>query len=533
MLHFQLSATALPLCNINAAAFPALNHLAATSTWLLLCQVDDIKRQLSASSEKQKAAEAAAAELQARLRQQASAAPAASAGQQQGGGMAAGATAAAQERCGILLPEPPLLLTMHTAELLPFASPCCRLRRSLKHRWLGLPASLANCTRRPGSAGRTPSTSAGPALRSSGKKRRQSAGPSGASVAAAAATAGSAEVAEGSDPAEPAAATLPCPQRAPLLDPAVLAAASSLSSSTALVSQLMAACSSSMALLAGALPPGTPASKPGAAARTAAPTALLLRSRLTAAAQAPDADSLHFVASFSHKVQQVACGTLPPAALLDSIGSLVAASLVQLHAAASSAAMGSGPSPAASNGPSLPEHRLRLLAAGLHVTQHLIELDAGGAAAAAAGSSASGDLAAAPPRLSGRVTLLSSAGTAVQAPAAPAAGQAPLGGCWPALSSSGGSAGLPDTAALVQQHPAVFQGLASAETSALLPVTLGAALELGLQHQGIAAGALGTLLAMARVLQGEGARAVLAPVLSTGKPGLRQGGAMAASPAMM
>ncbi|KAL4448861.1 hypothetical protein ABPG77_007578 [Micractinium sp. CCAP 211/92] len=441
-------------------------------------EVDDIKRQLSASSEKQKAAEAAAAELQARLRQQASAAPAASAGQQQGGGMAAGATAAAQER--------------------------------------------------PGSAGRTPSTSAGPALRSSGKKRRQSAGPSGASVAAAAATAGSTEVAEGSDPAEPAAATLPRPQRAPLLDPAVLAAASSLSSSTALVSQLMAACSSSMALLAGALPPGTPAAKPDAAARTAAPTALQLRSRLTAAAQAPDADSLHFVASFSHKVQQVACGTLPPAALLDSICSLVAASLAQLHAAASSAAMGSGPSPAASNGPSLPEHRLRLLAAGLHVTQHLIELNAGGAAAAAAGSSASGDLAVAPPRLSGRVTLLSSAGTAVQAPAAPAAGQAPLGGCWPALSSSGGSAGLPDTAALVQQHPAVFQGLASAETSALLPVTLGAALELGLQHQGIAAGALGTLLAMARVLQGEGARAVLAPVLSTGAmerfmqpPGLR------------
>ncbi|KAL4422827.1 hypothetical protein ABPG75_009024 [Micractinium tetrahymenae] len=429
-------------------------------------EMDDIKRQLSTSSEKQKAAEATAAELQARLRHQAPTVPAA--GQQQASGAAVDAAAVAQGR--------------------------------------------------PGSAGRTPSTSAAPGQRSSGKKRRQSAGPSGAGVAggtAAAATAAGAED-NGSAPAQPAAATAAAPLRPPLLDPAVLAAASSFSSSTALVSQLMAACSSSMALLAGAAPEAA-AQAEDPAAQAAAPSALLLRSRLAAAARASDADSLQFVAFFSQRVQQVACGMLPPAALLDSIAALAAASLAQLHAGGAAAAAGGPAAPAHPSGNGgLPEQRLRLLAAGLHVAQHLIELDAGCAVAAVAaapvapGGSLGGSLVAAPPRLSGRVTLLSSSGAAVPAPALP--------GCsWPALSGGGGgSAGLPSCGALLQQHAAAFEGLASPEASPLLPVVLGAALELGELHEAIGAGALGVLLAMARALRREGARAVLVPVFMTG-----------------
>lgn len=98
--------------------------------------------------------------------------------------------------------------------------------------------------------------------------------------------------------------------------------------------------------------------------------------------------------------------------------------------------------------------------------------------------------------------------------------------------SCSGSAELPSTAALVQQHAVVFERLASPEAGALLPVALGAALELGLHHEGIAAGALGMLLAMARALHSGGARAVLAPLLSTGKPAVAGGTAVAASPAV-
>lgn len=102
---------------LPAALFPAnqwhsegLNHLCWPAC-CLLCQVDDIKRQLSASSEKYKAAEATAAELQAQLRQQAAAATAAR--QQQASGAAAGATSAG--RCDILLPGAPSLQLHHHA----------------------------------------------------------------------------------------------------------------------------------------------------------------------------------------------------------------------------------------------------------------------------------------------------------------------------------------------------------------------------------------------------------------------------------
>lgn len=282
-----------------------------------------------------------------------------------------------------------------------------------------------------------------------------------------------------------------------------------------------------MALLVGATTLGAAAADLRPTGQAAAPTALLLRSRLAAAAVAPDADSVQFVAAFSQRVQQVACGVLPAAALLDSIFALLATSLVQLHAAASGDATGaefSAALAASSSGCSLPQQRLRLLAAGLHVAQHLMQLDAG-CAAAAAGASQSSNLTSAVPRLSTRVVLLNGSGVALPASSVPAAPWALPGSCLPgAASQSGSGDGLPSTAALVRQHAALFEGLAAPEASALLPVVLGVALELGPQHEAIAAGSLGALLAVARALRGEGKWAVLAPVFITGKPARRAGG---------
>lgn len=279
----------------------------------------------------------------------------------------------------------------------------------------------------------------------------------------------------------------------------MLVAASSLGGSTSLVAQLLAACSDSMALLAGG---GTGPAAPGVGDPPAsAPTALLLRSRLAAAARAPDSESLHFSAGFSQRVQQVAAGVLPPSALLDSIGTLVATALVQQHSAGTGCA--------------LPPQRVRLLAAGLHVAQHLLELDSGcraaalGSSASRSSSSSSSACPGLPPRLSSRVTLTGSGAAAAAAMAAAAAAALP-GASWQA---PGGA--LPGTAAMLQQHQPLFAGLACGG-SPLAPVALGGTLWLGQQHEEVAAGALGTLAELARALQGEGARAALAPVLTSG-----------------
>jgi hypothetical protein len=168
---------------------------------------------------------------------------------------------------------------------------------------------------------------------------------------------------------------------------------------------------------------------------------------------------------------------------------------------------------------------VQLIAAGLHVAQHLTELDAGcravalgpGSAAGGGAGSSSSSAATARHGLSSRVQL--SGGPLGAAAAAAASAGAP--GQAPSSSSGNSSAGLPATALVVQQHPAVFAGLGSSSSNSngsrgLVPVVLGAALWLGSQHEAVAAGALGTALEMARGLQGEGARGELAPVLTSG-----------------
>ncbi|KAL4857432.1 Queuine tRNA-ribosyltransferase accessory subunit 2 [Chlorella vulgaris] len=302
----------------------------------------------------------------------------------------------------------------------------------------------------------------------------------------------------------------------PLLDPAVLAAASSLTSSASVVSRLMAACSASMGQLVGAGVGGAPhGGGSRAAPAPTASTALLLRSRLAATAHAPDVDSLAFTATFAQRVQQVACGMLPPSVLLDSIGSLAAASLVQLHGGAGGAAVSAAAAP-------LLEQRLRLTAAGLHVAQHLLELDPGCRAAALAPGIADG----------GSITSLSAAFS--PAPArqpssrvqfscngAAAVVAAPLVGSLIASTTIGGAA-LPGTVLVVQRHPAVFAGLQSGYSGGsgkvLLPVVLAVALRLGQQHEAVLAAALGVAVEMARAVQGE-ARAAMAPLFTSGSAG--------------
>lgn len=334
--------------------------------------------------------------------------------------------------------------------------------------------------------------------RSSGHKRRQSG--SSLRIGAGIETDGGAVASPDGAGADAAGTAAAAP--APLLDPAVLAAAAGLQRA-ALLDQLMAACSASMAVLTGAAHGSSPVSPSSDDAAVGASTALLLRSRLAAAAAAPDSESLQFTAAFVRRLQHVACGLLPPPALLDSIAGLAASSLAQLHAAP---------------GTHWPPQRVRLIAAGLHVAQHLLALDAGCCEAAAAHApSSSGSStavgAAARPGLSSRVTI-SSSGLLAPSAAAPAASWLTLGSS--NTSSSGdGSAGMPATAAVLQQHAPAFAAFGSGG-GPLLPVLLSAALSLGTQHEAVAAGALGSLLELARALQGQGARAALEPVFTSG-----------------
>lgn len=318
------------------------------------------------------------------------------------------------------------------------------------------------------------------------------------------------------------AAAAATPAAPPLLDPAVLAAAAGLRK-VGWMDQLMAACSSSIAVLSGATSgasqPADAAGPAGAgSAVPAAPltTALLLRLRQAAAAEPPDADSLRFMAAFVQRLQQVACCMLPPAALLDCIGSMAASSLALLRSPAG------GASPT-----SLPLQRVQLVAAGLHVAQHMLALDAGcrEAALGALTSSAASSSPAPPGRaaLSSRVTL--SGGPAAAALAAPAAAAAQPS--W--LAATGSAAALAATEQVMQQHPAAFGAASSSSTPSstggggLLPVLLTGALWLGPQHEAVAAGALGCILEMARALQGSEARAGLAPVLTSGGRALASG----------
>ena len=332
--------------------------------------------------------------------------------------------------------------------------------------------------------------------RSSGYKRRQSGGSLG--TAGGADTGGGAAASPAADAVD--AGAEPAGAAAPLLHPALLAAAAGMQRA-ALLDQLMAACSASMAVLTGAAPSSLPRSPSADDAGAGATTALLLRSRLAAAAAAPDSESLQFTAAFVRRVQQVACGLLAPPALLDSIAALAASSLAQLHGAARTA---------------LPPQRVQLIAAGLHVAQHLLALDASCHAAAShlpgsSSSSGGGSFVAAAQRgLSSRVTISgSSLATQLAAPAA----RSLLGLGSSSTDSSG--AGLPATEAVLLQHAPVFAAFGSAG-GPLLPVLLGAALSLGPQHEAVAAGALGSLLELARALQGAGARAALEPVFTSG-----------------
>lgn len=275
--------------------------------------------------------------------------------------------------------------------------------------------------------------------------------------------------------------------------------------------QLMAACSSSIAVLTGAAP-GTPADAASLAAGGAAPpTVLLLRARPYAAAAAVDAESQRFVAAFVQRLQQVACGMLPPAALLDSVACMMASSLALLRTPAGEA-----------SGAALPPQRLQLVAAGLHVAQHLLALDDGcrqAALGALASNAAAGRAAAMPGRgvLSSRVKLSGGGGGAAALVAPVAAVAQPS---WLAAGSS--AATLPATAQVMQQHPAAFgppgsSGAAgSSLPNGLLPVLLTAALWLGPSDEAVAAGTLGCLLELARALQGPEARAGLAPLFTSG-----------------